>query len=222
MTARRERLGRQQDTLRPTLCAPYRHHHRAQGSAPVAGTGPGGGSVADGTERGSLEPGELDDYPLTLDDNGDIPVNWSNEDYKKINERVSELQKERERTLRGTGELFEEERNLFLVYFDRGQSSVIGQDDVIMRALKAIARYPDCMIQISGHTDGNGGSPSANERLSASRAASVAAKLRRNGIPGDRLDLFAHGSNKSRLTSSKGAQADQLNRRVEIRIMPDG
>jgi outer membrane protein OmpA-like peptidoglycan-associated protein len=78
-----------------------------------------------------------------------------------------------------------------------------------------LARHPDWILRIDGHTDGIGGE-AANLDLSQRRAASVkAALVRRHGIAAARLSTGGYGENRPK-ASNDTPEGRALNRRVEL------
>ena len=73
------------------------------------------------------------------------------------------------------------------------------------------------IIQLEGHTD-NVGSPEANLKLSEKRVEAVKKYLVSKGIPKGRVKTKAFGGTQP-LTNEMTAEARNLNRRVEMRIL---
>jgi outer membrane protein OmpA-like peptidoglycan-associated protein len=78
--------------------------------------------------------------------------------------------------------------------------------------------FDKTLIEVAGHTDSSG-SREYNQALSERRAASVAAYLRSRNVPGDRL-MTVGGGEDYPISSNETAAGRQLNRRVEITIVP--
>lgn len=78
--------------------------------------------------------------------------------------------------------------------------------------------YNKTMVEIAGHTD-NTGQAQYNQQLSERRANSVAAYLKSRKVNGDRLIEIGGGENYP-IASNETAAGRQLNRRVEITIVP--
>lgn len=79
-----------------------------------------------------------------------------------------------------------------------------------------LAKYPDTMIQVSGHADSTG-SEEHNQLLSMRRAQTVSGYLSSQGVAASRIESFGYGEMYPRATNET-AEGRQLNRRVEIRI----
>jgi len=82
-----------------------------------------------------------------------------------------------------------------------------------------LQRYPRSSIRIIGHTD-NVGSSAYNQRVSEDRANAVAWSLEDAGLNPQRVSVEGRGESQPR--ASNGSEAGrQLNRRVEMLIIPD-
>ncbi|HEY9754507.1 MAG TPA: OmpA family protein [Oculatellaceae cyanobacterium] len=93
-----------------------------------------------------------------------------------------------------------------------------GAYDELNRVANVLKQYPETNIQIMGHTDSTG-SEDANMRLSQRRAEAVRNALVGNGVNASRMTLIGYG--ESRPIASNDTEAGrQMNRRVEIRIIP--
>ena len=93
-----------------------------------------------------------------------------------------------------------------------------GAYDELNRVANVLRQYPETIIQIAGHTDSTG-SFDANQRLSEQRAESVRNALVGMGVNSSRFSLIGYG--QSRPIASNNTEAGrQLNRRVEVRIIP--
>jgi outer membrane protein OmpA-like peptidoglycan-associated protein len=76
--------------------------------------------------------------------------------------------------------------------------------------------YPQVHAKIGGYTD-NTGDPSANLRLSQSRAQTVRSELQNLGVDGSRLESEGYG-NQHPVASNDIAEGRKQNRRVAIRV----
>lgn len=80
-------------------------------------------------------------------------------------------------------------------------------------------RYPRTSIKIIGHTD-NVGSEVYNQQLSEKRGKAVGFALEDRGVASGRIITTGRGESQPRTTNSTEA-GRQLNRRVEMLIIPD-
>lgn len=80
-----------------------------------------------------------------------------------------------------------------------------------------VSRCPGLVIEVSGHTDSDGGT-AANQRLSERRAASVAAYLSDKGIAADRMRVVGHGEDRPLLPNTS-AENKARNRRIEFSVV---
>ncbi|NMC74513.1 MAG: OmpA family protein [Geobacteraceae bacterium] len=93
-----------------------------------------------------------------------------------------------------------------------------GAYDEINRVANVLNQYPQTTIVISGHTDSTG-SEQYNQALSERRANSVRNALIGMGVNPARMTTIGYG--KSKPVASNATEAGrQLNRRVELRIIP--
>ncbi|RMG92002.1 MAG: OmpA family protein [Zetaproteobacteria bacterium] len=82
-----------------------------------------------------------------------------------------------------------------------------------------LQRYPRTTIEITGHTD-SVGSEAYNKRLSKRRANAVKKYLVSRGVEARRIRTFGAGESEPRASNATEA-GRQLNRRVEMLIIPD-
>lgn len=93
-----------------------------------------------------------------------------------------------------------------------------GAYDELNRVANVLRQYPETIIQIAGHTDSSG-AVDANQRLSERRAEAVRNALAGMGVNSSRFAMIGYG--ESRPIASNNTEAGrQLNRRVEVRIIP--
>lgn len=78
--------------------------------------------------------------------------------------------------------------------------------------------FEKTMVEVAGHTDSTGAAE-YNQALSERRAGSVAAYLRSRQVMGERLLVVGAGEDYP-VASNSSSQGRQLNRRVEITIVP--
>ena len=89
-----------------------------------------------------------------------------------------------------------------------------GSAGVLGKAFRTLEQNPGIEVEIRGHTD-NTGTPSANLKLSASRAEAVKAYLVQRGIVSSRITCKAFASIRPR-ASNATSEGRQQNRRIEF------
>ena len=89
---------------------------------------------------------------------------------------------------------------------------------VINAAAATIKKNPSLKLEISGHTDNQGGS-ALNESLSQRRANSVMIELIKQGVEASRLVAKGYGDQKP-IADNNTAEGRKSNRRVELKIRP--
>lgn len=127
--------------------------------------------------------------------------------------------------LRGTGVKVERDGdkvNLIMpgnITFATGSSAVASSFyEVLNSVALVIKEYDRTLVVVAGHTD-SVGSESTNQRLSEQRAQSVSAYLKSRGIKSVRLETVGFGE-RSPIASNATAAGKELNRRVEITLVP--
>jgi outer membrane protein OmpA-like peptidoglycan-associated protein len=90
--------------------------------------------------------------------------------------------------------------------------------EVLDSVALVLNEYPSTMIEVSGHTDSSG-SENYNQLLSQQRAQSVSDLLIRNGVAAVRIDTVGYGESHP-VASNKTQDGRQLNRRVELTLLP--
>jgi OmpA-OmpF porin, OOP family len=85
------------------------------------------------------------------------------------------------------------------------------------RVVEFLRKNPSIYIQLSGHTDDQGGD-AYNQRLSLNRARSTAEYLVAKGITAHRIEAFGYGKTNP-LINALTEEARKINRRVEIRFL---
>jgi OmpA-OmpF porin, OOP family len=83
-----------------------------------------------------------------------------------------------------------------------------------------LASAPELELEVEAHTD-NHGNASANRRLSQRQAQAVKTYLVARGIAPGRILTVGSGSTRP-LLRSRTAEAAQLNRRIEFRVLAPG
>ena len=105
------------------------------------------------------------------------------------------------------------------ITFQTGQSGIQSQFASTLSSVALVLKnYSKTRISIAGHTDSDG-SHRYNQNLSVQRAESVAYHLNSHGVPGPRLLTYGFGESRP-IAANSSANGKALNRRVELRIMP--
>jgi outer membrane protein OmpA-like peptidoglycan-associated protein len=89
---------------------------------------------------------------------------------------------------------------------------------VLNSVATVLMEFDKTVIEVAGHTDSTG-TDAYNQQLSERRAASVAAYLRTREIRGDRIIEVGEGEARP-IASNDTAEGRQLNRRVELTLVP--
>jgi len=100
---------------------------------------------------------------------------------------------------------------------DRAEISA-GFYDVLDSVALVINEFDKTYVEVAGHTDSSG-SDAYNQTLSEQRAASVASYLQSRQVQPERLVVVGAGESRPIATNAT-AQGRQLNRRVEITLVP--
>lgn len=93
-----------------------------------------------------------------------------------------------------------------------------GAYDEVRRVAGVLNQYPQTTIVISGHTDSTG-SEQYNQALSERRANAVKSALLGMGVSAARMTTVGYGESRP-IAGNASESGRQLNRRVEIRIIP--
>ena len=108
------------------------------------------------------------------------------------------------------------------ITFDTGRASLKAEYRSMLEDMALIlSEYPDTTITITGHTDATG-SPQVNQRLSESRARSVAEFLQRQAISQERFVSVGGVGETQPVSSNETPQGRQQNRRVDVRFRQRG
>ncbi len=83
-----------------------------------------------------------------------------------------------------------------------------------------LAAAPELEVEVEAHTDSRG-DPGANRRLSQRRAQAVKDFLASKGVAPERIHTLGSGATRP-LVRTRTRDADQLNRRIEFRILAPG
>jgi len=103
------------------------------------------------------------------------------------------------------------------IYFDFDKFELLSQSfEELDKLYMLIARNPNFLVDISGHTDSLG-NPEYNLTLSENRAKSVTEYLVHKGVDRERLKFFGYGSTVP-VATNETDEGRQENRRVEFVI----
>ncbi|WP_428467797.1 OmpA family protein [Photobacterium minamisatsumaniensis] len=107
-------------------------------------------------------------------------------------------------------------------FFSSSESSLNGDQQLLLTQIAEYIRYDHTIksVLIDGHTDVTGISLD-NLWLSRQRAQSIADELVAMGVSKNQIQLRAHGQ-RYPLVSGSTTQANQQNRRVQLRIVKEG
>lgn len=108
------------------------------------------------------------------------------------------------------------------ISFTTGSANLQGvAKDNVGNLSEALSAYPETKVKVWGHTDGTG-SRAVNDRLSKERAESVAQMMKSDyDISSSRIAETRGFANDRPLPGTNPAGNVAMNRRVEIRIIPD-
>lgn len=103
------------------------------------------------------------------------------------------------------------------ILFESGKSNLQPEAKANIDKLSVILnKYKDTNILIEGHTDSDG-TEEFNQKLSESRANSVASDAKGQGVVGSRITTVGYGETQP-VASNDTPEGKRLNRRVEIAI----
>ena len=106
------------------------------------------------------------------------------------------------------------------VEFQQNGSIKSASDPVLDSAVDMLKDKPGATIYVDAYCDPTGGSK-LNERLSTERAESVAAYLKKHGIPADHI--VARGLGATNFVASNATHSGrEQNRRIELVVRPAG
>ena len=104
------------------------------------------------------------------------------------------------------------------IEFERGSDRLQPESKSLLDTIAALlAAAPELAVEVEGHTDSRGDA-AANRRLSQRRAEAVKSYLAAKGVAPERIHTLGSGSARP-LVRSRGPEADQLNRRIEFRVL---
>lgn len=113
------------------------------------------------------------------------------------------------------------------LYFVGDQAALLERSKKeLPKVLQFMELNPDIKIEIAGHINLPNKPKVVKEswhfELSVKRAETVYSYLRRNGISSDRLSYKGYGNYQMRYPNARSAKEQELNRRVEIRVLDTG
>ncbi|MFO7561852.1 MAG: OmpA family protein [Enhygromyxa sp.] len=104
------------------------------------------------------------------------------------------------------------------ILFDTNKANIKSDSKPILdRAVEVLQMYPQVRIEVSGHTDSNGGYEH-NVDLSQRRAESVKQYLIDNGVAEDRIETRGAGPNEP-IATNDTKEGRAQNRRIEVKIL---
>ena len=107
------------------------------------------------------------------------------------------------------------------VEFETGSARLHPDAAPLLDAIaEQLASAPELEVEVEGHTDAQGDA-AANRQLSQLRALAVKAYLAGKGIAPERVHTLGSGSARP-LVRSRTPEANQLNRRIEFRVLAPG
>ena len=105
------------------------------------------------------------------------------------------------------------------ITFETGKASIASNFYTVLNDVALVVnKYEKTTLQVVGHTD-DVGSDSQNQVLSEQRAAAVKRYLNQNGVDNRRVTTLGMGESQP-LVANDSAAHRQLNRRVELTIVP--
>lgn len=105
------------------------------------------------------------------------------------------------------------------ITFTSGGSAIAADFYPVLNSVALVIKeYDKTLVVVAGHTDSDG-SDSFNQNLSQQRAGAVSGYLGSQGVAAVRLDSVGFGERQP-IASNATASGKQLNRRVEITLLP--
>jgi outer membrane protein OmpA-like peptidoglycan-associated protein len=105
------------------------------------------------------------------------------------------------------------------ITFASDSSDLRGDVNEVLHSVSLVlTEFDKTTIEVSGHTDSTG-SDSYNQLLSESRANSVAAQLRGEGVASARINTQGYGESRP-VADNSADSGRRLNRRVELQLIP--
>ncbi len=107
------------------------------------------------------------------------------------------------------------------IEFETGNDRLRAEAVPLLDAVaEQLAAAPELEVEVEAHTDSRG-DPGANRRLSQRRAQAVKDFLASKGVALERIHTLGSGATRP-LVRTRTRDADQLNRRIEFRILAPG
>jgi outer membrane protein OmpA-like peptidoglycan-associated protein len=142
-----------------------------------------------------------------------------------VGQYLDNQQRDLERSLHGTGADVRRNGDELLVTFPAQVTFASGSSEILPGFYPALDdvsitlnNYPQSYLDVVGHADSRG-DDSYNQALSERRAATVASHFRRRGVEPARIASYGMGETQP-IASNATATGRQMNRRVELRIIP--
>jgi OOP family OmpA-OmpF porin len=105
------------------------------------------------------------------------------------------------------------------IRFESGKATIDGDSlGLLDRLIETAMRCSTAVIEIAGHTDGDGDA-AANKALSERRAQAVVDYMIRAGLPADRFRPVGYGSTQP-VASNDNDEGKAQNRRIEFTVRP--
>lgn len=111
------------------------------------------------------------------------------------------------------------EAEAFTVYFEEGETTLSEEAGILLDTVAAsFARCDLYKMEIEGHADASGAADT-NQAISEARAKAVQDALDARGVDAERVRVIAFGE-KTAVTED--GEVKPLNRKTEVRLIPDG
>ena len=171
------------------------------------------GTFAAGGKRGTGDFYFLDNKNNPLMLQSKIQFSWENEPREERITRVTAGASMRSAMEQSLNTL--RRYDLYGIHFDFDKATIRPESAALIKEIAlTLKNNPTWRLQINGYTDSIG-DPAYNQKLSAARAASVAAALVKQGIAPGRLQSAGLGETQSKGDNAT-LQGRALNRRVEL------
>ena len=202
-----------------TTFDPYTGEQKTTNTAVGAGIGAGVGAVVAYLDNRDENDSRKRNQRILAAAGGGAAIGGGIGYYMDVQE--SKLRKQ----LRSTGVSIErvgDNINLIMpgnITFSSGGSAIAADFYSVLDSVALVIKeFDKTLVVVAGHTDSDG-SESLNQNLSLKRANAVSGYLRSQGVADVRLDSVGFGERQP-VASNSTAQGKQLNRRVEITLLP--